>query len=533
MLELLVSGGTVVDGDGGAPYPADIAIEGERIVAVQPLPGAVARRHIDANGHLVLPGLIDPHSHSDWSILGNPEAQSTIRQGVTTEVVGNCGVTYAPLGPASARQAAATLAAFGYEGPVDWSGFGELLHRVASIGTSQNLAWFVGHSALREAAGVGTGSPTAEQLAAMRGMLADALDAGVLGMSSGLEYGAGRAAGTEELADLAGVLRTHGGRYASHIRNRDAALADAVGEFFTVAHAAGGRAQLSHLNVREDTGALPDAWSRAVERLAAERAAGVDVLADMTPYDGGIGMATGLLPPWLLADGPEEAARQLTDPGVRNRLRGDCDRYWRFVHRGGWDRVRLQAAPATPELEGLSFPEIAERLGGDEWDAFFDVLAAAGPDLVAVQLLGRLFTDEHVAEAVSHPLFCLGVDAFTSRVDGPLAARSRHPLFFAGHVHYLAHHVRDARTLPLETAVHKMTGMVADHFGLADRGRLRRGAFADIAVVDLAGLRERSTVAAPHVYAQGVPYVIVNGTVVVDGHDHTGARTGRYLPRGR
>ncbi|MFD2082680.1 N-acyl-D-amino-acid deacylase [Actinopolymorpha cephalotaxi] len=533
MLDLLVSGGTVVEGDGGPPYPADVAIEGERIVAVEPLPGATARRHLDARGHFVLPGLIDPHSHSDWSILGNPEAQSTIRQGVTTEVVGNCGVTYAPLGPESARQAAATLAAFGYDGPVDWRGFGELLQRVESIGTSQNLAWFVGHSALREAAGVGTGSPGDDELATMRALLAEALDAGALGMSSGLEYGAGRAAGTGELTDLAGVLRLHGARYASHIRNRDAALDEAVEEFFTVTRAAGGRAQLSHLNVREDTGAAPDAWQRAVERLAAERAAGTDVLADMTPYDGGIGMATGLLPPWLLADGPEEAARQLADPAVRNRLRGDCDRYWRFVHRGGWDRVRLQAGPATPELEGLAFPEIAERLGGDEWDAFFDVLAAAGPDLAAVQLLGRLFTDEHVAETVSHPLFCLGVDAFTSRVDGPLAARSRHPLFFAGHVHYLAHHVRDKGILTLETAVHKMTAMVADHFGLAGRGRLRRGAFADVAVVDLAGLRERSTVAEPHAYAHGVPYVIVNGAVVVDGHDHTGVRTGCYLPRGR
>ncbi|SDS33845.1 N-acyl-D-amino-acid deacylase family protein [Actinopolymorpha singaporensis] len=531
MLDLLVCGGTVVDGDGGRPYPADVAIEGDRIVAVEPLPGAAARRRIDARGHLVLPGLIDPHSHSDWSILANPEAQSTIRQGVTTEVVGNCGVTYAPLGPASARQAASTLAAFGYDGPVDWRGFGELLHSVGALGTSQNLAWFVGHSALREAAGVGSGTPTGEQLTTMRGLLAEALDAGALGMSTGLEYGAGRSAGTEELTELAGVLSEYDARYASHIRNRDAALGEAVEEFFTVARAAGGRAQLSHLNVREDTGAAPDAWHRAVERLAAERAAGGDVLADMTPYDEGIGMATGLLPPWLLADGPLEAARMLADPGVRDRLRGDCDRYWRFVHRGGWARVRLLASPATPELEGLAFPEIAERLGGDEWDAYFDLLAAAGPDLAAVQLLGRLFTGEHVAEAVAHPLFCLGVDAFTSRVDGPLAARSRHPLFFAGHVHYLAHHVRDAGTLPVETAVHKMTAMVADHFGLADRGRLRRGAYADVAVVDLVGLRERSTVTAPHAYPHGVPFVVVNGTVVVDDHDHTGVRAGRYLPR--
>ncbi|MGW5364411.1 N-acyl-D-amino-acid deacylase family protein [Actinopolymorpha pittospori] len=531
MLDLLVAGGLVVDGDGRPAYPADVGVRGDRVVAVGPLPHAGAHRRIDATGLTVCPGLIDPHSHSDWSILGNPTAQSTIRQGVTTEVVGNCGVTYAPLGPASRTAAEAALRGFGYDGPVDWRSFGDLLDRVASIRTSQNLAWYVGHSALRDAAGVGTGAPTAEQLAAMAELLVEAMDAGALGMSSGLEYGSGRSASTDELVALAGVLRTRGGRYASHIRNRDTALGDAVEEFFTVARAAGGRAQLSHLNVRHDTGAGSDAWGLAVERLAAERSGGTDVLADMTPYADGIGMATGLLPPWLLADGPAEAAARLDDPDVRRRLRHDCDRYWRFVHRGQWDRVTLQASPATPELEGLSFPEIARRLGGDEWDAYFDVLAAAGPDLAHVQLLARLFTDEHVAEAISHPLFCLGVDAYTSRIDGPLAARSRHPLFFAGHVHYLAHHVRDKGTLTLETAVHKMTAMVADHFGLPGRGRLRTGSFADIAVFDLPRLRETATTRAPHAYPVGVPYVVVNGRLVVDEGSHTEATPGRYLAR--
>jgi N-acyl-D-amino-acid deacylase len=533
MLDLLISGGTVVDGDGGLPYPADVGIVGDRIVAVEPLPGAAARVRIDARAQLVCPGFVDPHSHSDWSILANPEAQSTIRQGVTTEIVGNCGVTYAPLGPASVGRAAAALAAFGYAGPVDWRSFGELLGRVESIGTSQNLAWFVGHSTLREAVGVGTGTPGSDQLAAMERLLAEALDAGALGLSSGLEYGAGRAAGTDELVALAAVLRGGDARYASHIRNRDADLAAAVEEFFAVSRAAGGRGQLSHLNVRHDTGAPPDAWHRAVERLASERAAGSDVLADMTPYADGIGMATGLLPAWLLEGGPEDAARRLADPGVRTRLRRDCDRYWRFVHRGGWDRVTLQVSPATPELEGLGIPEIAERLGGDEWDAYFDILAAAGPDMAGVQLLGRLFTAAHVAEAVAHPLFCLGVDAFTSRVDGALAARSRHPLFFSGHVHYLAHHVRDTGTLALETAVHKMTAMVADHFGLPGRGRLRAGAYADVVVIDLPGLQERSTVSEPHAYPDGVPWVVVNGQIVVENQAHNGTRAGRYLARVR
>jgi N-acyl-D-amino-acid deacylase len=531
VLDILIRGGLVVDGTGSEPFAADVAVEDGVITDVGSLPGAQARRVIDATGLIVCPGLIDPHSHSDWSILGNPTAQSTIRQGVTTEVVGNCGVTYAPLGPASAATAASALAALGYEGPVDWRGFTGLLERVAEIRTSQNLAWFVGHSALRDAAGTGSGAASQDQLKTMAGLLTEALDAGALGMSSGLEYGAGRAADTAELAGLARVVGTRGGMYASHIRNRDANLAAAVQEFFDIARAGGGRAQLSHLNVRHDTGAPPDGWKAAVEQLDRCRRDGMDVLADMTPYRDGLGMATGLLPGWLLEGGPASAARMLADPVVRDRLRGDVDRYWRFVYRGQWDRVTLHVSPATPELEGLSFPDIARRLGKDEWDAFFDVLAAAGEGMQNVQLMATLFTEEHVAEAVRHPLFCLGVDAFTSRTDGPLAVRSRHPLFFAGHIHYLAYHVRDKGTLSLPAAIHKMTAMVADHFGLPGRGRVRPGNHADLALFDLPAVTERATRAQPLAYAGGVPYVVVNGVIVVDASEHTGQRPGTFISR--
>jgi N-acyl-D-aspartate/D-glutamate deacylase len=531
VLDILIRGGLVVDGTGSEPFAADVAVDDGMITDVGSLPRAQARRVIDAKGLVVCPGLIDPHSHSDWSILGNPTAQSTIRQGVTTEVVGNCGVTYAPLGPASAAVAASALAALGYEGPVDWRGFTGLLERVAEIRTSQNLAWFVGHSALRDAVGAGSGVASQDQLKSMAGLLTEALDAGALGMSSGLEYGAGRGADTAELAGLARVVGTHDGMYASHIRNRDANLAAAVKEFFDVARTGGVRAQLSHLNVRHNTGSTPNAWQDAVEQLDRCRQDGIDVLADMTPYCDGLGMATGLLPDWLLEGGPASAARMLADPVVRDRLRRDCDRYWRFVHRGQWDRVMLHSSPDTPELEGLSFPDIARRLGKEEWDAFFDVLAAAGEGMQNVQLMATLFTEEHVAEAVKHPLFCLGVDAFTSKTDGPLAVRSRHPLFFAGHIHYLAYHVRDKGTLSLPVAIHKMTAMVADHFGLSGRGRVRPGHHADLAVFDLPALTERATRTQPLAYAGGVPYVVVNGVIVVDASEHTGQRPGTFISR--
>lgn len=527
MIDFLIRGGTIIDGSGAPPFAADIGILGTRIAFVGRDPGATAIVEIDATGSLLTPGLIDPHSHSDWSILGNRDALSTVHQGVTTEIVGNCGVTYAPIAEGDEETAHRALAAFGYEGEVRWRSFGDLLNVVHGGGTAQNLAWFVGHTGLRRAAEREGG----DLVTTMERHLREALEAGALGFSSGLEYGAGRKAETPELEALARVAGRYGAMYASHIRNRDAALAEAVDEFFRVVHAGELRAQLSHLNVRHSTGAPEGAWAHAVARLERERRSGVDVLADMTPYPDGIGLAAGLLPDWLLSEGESAAADALRDPRVRARVRADSDRYWRFVHRGQWDRVRLAVSPATPDWEGLTFPEIAAANGTDEWDAYFDVMAASGGDLGAVQFMGTLFASDHVAEAVSHDLFLLGVDGFTSRRDGVLGARTPHPLFFHGYQHFLSHHALRAGTLTLETAVHKMTGAVAAHFGLRERGRVVSGAFADLVLWDFELLRETDTFVLPARYATAARHVWVNGTPVVTHGTRTVHRPGIRLER--
>lgn len=527
MIDILIRGASIVDGTGAAPFDADVGVIGDRIVVVGRADGTQALEEFDATGLLLTPGLIDPHSHSDWSILGNRDALSTVHQGVTTEIVGNCGVTYAPIAAGDEETARRALAAFGYEGEVGWRSFAELLDVVHGGGTAQNLAWFVGHTGLRRAAERTEG----ELVRAMERHLHEALEAGALGFSSGLEYGAGRAAGTPELEALARVAGRFGAMYASHIRNRDAALGEAVDEFFRVVHAGDLRAQLSHLNVRHGTGAEEGAWVEAVTRLERERRSGVEVLADMTPYPDGIGLAAGLLPEWLLAEGEAVAAESLRDPRVRARVRADSDRYWRFVHRGHWERVRLAVSPATPEWEGMIFPEIAAANGTDEWDAYFDVMAAAGGDLGAVQFMGALFEPDHVADAVSHERFLLGVDGFTSRRDGVLGARTPHPLFFHGSQHFLSHHALRAGTLTLEMAVHKMTGAVAQHFGLRDRGRVAEGAFADLVLWDQQLLRDTDTFVLPERYATAARHVWVNGTPVVSHGTRTLHRPGTRLER--
>jgi N-acyl-D-amino-acid deacylase len=531
MLDVLIENGWVVDGTGNPSRPADVGIVGDRIVDVGHLEGASAQSVIDATGKIVCPGFVDPHSHSDWSVLGNPTLESTIRQGVTTEIVGNCGEGLAPVTAASRAAITGRLRLYGYDGPVAWKTFGSYLEAIGSVGMSGNLAWLVGHNTIRAAAGASGPEATSAQLVAMESMVDEAMEAGALGFSTGLEYGAGREAGTDELVALAAVAGRRGGYYASHIRNRDAALQPAVDEFVEIVRQSGTRGEISHLNVRYDNGAKPGAWNRAVETIENARHGGLDILADATPFTSGDGMMAGILPHWLLRDGAEAAAERLSDPEVRRLVRADADRYWRFVSRGQWDRVRLLTSADYPDLNGLPLPEIARRRDQEPWDSYFDILQASGAQLESMTWIGELFTEAHATECVTHPLFNLGVDCFSSRTDGPLSSQTQHPLYFAGHVYYLAHYARERGVIRLEDLIRKMTSMPATHFGLSDRGVIRVGAAADVVVLDYRTVGPGSTIERPLVYAHGVEQVFVNGVPVVRDGEHTGARPGRHLLR--
>lgn len=529
-LNLLVRAGTVVDGTGGSRRRADVGVIGDRIVEVG-LIDADADRVIDATGMIVSPGFVDPHSHSDMTLHANRDAHSTIRQGVTTEIVGNCGMSNAPVSAISEQIVSKRLQAFGASPEVPWRGFGEYLDDVQTGGIAQNLAFFVGHSTIREAAGVEHKPPTYAQTKVMRDLVREAMGAGALGMSSGLEYKLGRYATTGEVEDLVDVVGDYDGYYASHIRNRDAQILDAVEEFLRIARHGGVAAQISHLNVRHDTNAPERGWERAVEKMTAARAQGIDVQADATPFVQGLGVATGLLPEWLLADGYRKAAEGLRNKETRRRVREDGDRYWRFVYKGQWSRVRLLHSPQYSEWTGRTFEDIADSERRDPWDCYFDVLAAAGEEMGNINLVGHLFTDEHVAQTISHPLFSLGVDTWSSVDHGALSELTPSPLPYAGHIEYLAHHVREKRTLRLEEAIRKMTSMPAERYRLRDRGRLERGYFADIVVFDEDNVASDSTFERPFEYPRGISAVVVNGELAVQDDIRTSARCGRVLRR--
>ena len=536
MYDILIRGGWLVDGTGNPVYRADVGISGGRIVALGRLEGADAAQCIDATGLLVSPGFIDCHSHTDWSIHANPLAQSTIRQGVTTEIVGNCGYSSAPLHGASRGTVTSRLRTHVYQGPCNWTTFAEYLDAIRALGTSCNLGFLVGHNALREAAGIEGAQGSAAQHERLEALTREALEAGALGMSTGLEFEPGRLAPTEELVRLGRVLGEYDALYASHIRNRDAHLQAAIEEFVTIVRAGnegGGflRGEVSHLNVRYGSGAPEGGWERAVETVQRARDEGLDVLADTTPYADGIGQLAAILPPWVKEGGAASTAARLRDPAVRARLRGDCDRYWRFIHRGEWGRVRMARNALFPELSGLSFPEIAALRGCDEWDCCFDILAAHGERLDSLFVIGAIKADDLLVKMATHPLYSLASDGYSSSTDPTFRIPCAHPIHYAGMLHYLTHYVRDRGVLRLEDAVRKMTSMPATHFGLADRGLLTPGYWADVVVFDLAALEEVSTIERPEAYVRGVQHVLVNGTPVVSAGAHTGARSGRVLLR--
>ncbi len=531
MLDVLIRNGWLADGTGNPTYPADLGIHGDRIAAIGRLSDAQAQRVIDATDRIVCPGFVDADGHTDYTMFANPTLESTVRQGVTTEVVGGCGNSFAPVSTVSHQFIAGRLRELAYEGPVEWSSFADYLDAIAAMGTSGNFAFLVGHNALRYAAGVFEPKARSDQLRAMENYVREAMEAGALGLSSGLEFEPGRSAPTEELVELARVAAEYGGCYVSHIRNRDTHFQEAVDEFVEIVRRSTQRGQLQHLNVRYNTGADEGAWQRAVDTMGRARRDGLAILSDAFPFPFALGLMAGILPPWLFDEGVGRAAERLRDRGIRERLRVDCDRYWRFIHRGEWDRVRLQGSPQHPELNGKTFREIAALWGKDEWDCYFDVLAAAGVRLESVLMVGTLFTEEHLAEMIRHPLFCLSPDNWSSRIDGPLSEVTRHPLPYCGHVHFLTHHVRERGTLRLEEAIRKMTSMPASHFGLHDRGLLRPGCAADVVVFDFEALDDVSTWERPLAYARGVEHVLVNGVMVVDGGEHTGARPGRVLRR--
>lgn len=529
MLDVVIRGGRVVDGSGAPWVRADVGIAGGRIAAIGDLSTAEAARQIDAAGQIVSPGFIDCHSHSDWSLLANRGTDSTLMMGVTTEVVGNCGMSYAPVSPLNRDRLEMDVARTSPGATVAWNTFGEYLDYIrGNGGIGANYAFLAGHAAIRSAAmGSDERLASPDEVAQMERLLAQALEEGAIGLSTGLEFVPGRAASPEELTSLSRVVARHGRIHTCHQRTRNERFVESVGEIIGICEAVGARLQISHNNKR--LGAPDGAWETTMEAQEAARRRGLDVSCDTTSYIAGLGLMAAVLPPWLFDEGPAKAAERLGDPVIREKVKGDCHRYWLMIAEGKWDIVWLGRTTNSNEFFGQTFVEIGYLTGKSPMDAYLDVLMNEGAGIADAGMFGQVKTPEHLRELMQHPLVALEADAWTASADGPLAPMVNHPASFGWTAKVLGDYVRERGWLRLEEAIKKITAMPAAKYGFRDRGLLRPGLAADVVVFNADTIQDNASFDRPAVYPTGIDYVLVNGQLAVDGGKLAGTRSGQVL----
>jgi N-acyl-D-amino-acid deacylase len=526
--ELLIRGGHVVDGTGAPGRDADVAVGGGRIMAIEPRSARGARRVIDARGQVVAPGFIDIHTHSDFTLPLNPRAESKIRQGVTTEVVGNCGFSVAPALPGRAEMLREYLASSAPWLPFRETTFGEYVAGFPP--TAVNVILQVGHHTLRlMTAGMENRPLTDAERVAMERLLEEALSAGAWGLSSGLFTAPGGYADAHEIHGLARVLARHRAAYASHIRDEANHVFEAVREAIAVAEATGIHVQIAHLKLSGT-----DNWGGAARLLAeieTARRRGLPVDVDAYPYDTATNPLRNLLPRWVMDGGIPAMLERLGRRDIRTRLRDDIGRegLTNFGRIPAWDVVRVAVSPHLPEHAGRTFGDIARGRHVDPFDAVCDFVVA---DRGETRILITSMAEPDVREITRVPWVLTGSDANALAVSGVTGQGKPHPRSYGTHARLVGPCVRDWKLFTLEAAVHKTTGGAARALGLADRGLLREGFRADVAVFDPTRVADQSTYPEPHRYATGVSTVLVSGEVVIDGGDHTGSLPGRVLRRG-
>ena len=539
--DLLLRGGTVVDGTGTPGRRSDVGVLGDRILVVDDLSSGgeaiEAALELDVAGRVVAPGFIDPHGHSDGSVFLDGALISHLRQGYTTQVSGNCGDTLAPL--TDRGRELVELALRPFELVARWRSFGEYLDAVEEQALGPNVAFLVGHGTVRGSVlGSEAREPDDLERRAMVREVEAAMDAGAFGLSSGLIYAPGMHARPDEMAALVTAATRRGGLYATHMRDETSGLFASLEESLAAVRAAADagvespRLQVSHLKC--GSGAV---WGRAGEAVAlleAARAEGLDVAADQYPYTAAATTLATIVPPALLGLGVDACLAALADFEVRDMVRGEIARGisgWENVASDpGWDGITISYAASHPDWSGRSLAELGAALGRDPMDVAFDALV---DDRLDVAIVLHCMSEADVETIMAVPWIAVCTDATGRRPGHPLLDVGRpHPRTYGSTARVLGTYVRERGVLPLETAVAKLTSVPAGRFGLRDRGVVREGALADLVVFDPGTVDDLATYVEPTRYPAGIEHVIVNGRVAVRDGSETGERSGRLLRRG-
>jgi N-acyl-D-amino-acid deacylase len=525
--DIMLRGGTIYDGSGGKPYVGDVAIKGDRIVCVGRCTGA-AKRAVNAKGLAVAPGFINMLSWATESLIADGRSQSDIRQGVTLEVMGE-GESMGPWNAEMKRNETARQADIKY--PIGWTTLGEYLQYLEKKGVSTNVASFVGATTVRvHELGEGDVDPTPEQLDRMRALVRQAMDEGAMGVGSSLIYAPANFAETPELTALVTEAGKCGGMYISHMRDEGPKLLEAIDELVAISEQSGAPAEIYHY---KQSG--KDNWGKidaAIARVEAARARGLKITADMYTYPASSTGFDAAMPLWIQAGGIEQWVGRLKDPALRARAladmhKPDASENTKLVVEEP-DKVILVGfkTDALKPLTGKTLGEVARTRGKAPEEVVADLIVADG---TRVQVVYFGMSEDNVAREVALPWMSFGSDAESSAPEGVFLKSSTHPRAYGTFARLLGKYVRDEKRLTLADAVHRLSALPAENLKIADRGRLKPGYFADLAIFDTKKISDRATFAKPKQYAVGMRHVFVNGIQVLKDGEHTGATPGRFV----
>lgn len=525
--DLIIRGASVYDGTGRPGYPADIGISGGRIKVLGKIPEGAAKRTINAGGLAAAPGFVDVHEHTDVGLLVNFRAESVIRQGVTTVVGGNCGESVFPLSDEMAAKEQLSLREeYGLE--LTWRDARGFFRRLEEGGTAVNYASLVGLGTVREAVvGYGNRRATPAELERMSLLVRESLASGAVGVSTGLEYTPGSFADEAELVALCREAARLEGVYATHIRNEQEGVLEAVDEAIRIARAAGVKLQISHLKV-----GYARNWPKfddLVRRIEEAATSGLDVFCDRYPYTASSTGLSSFFPLWAREGTTEDFLGRLRDPSLEPRLRTEINEKEALL--GGWDKMIISSVTTerNKPAEGRDVLTLAKEAGKDAYSYLRDLLL---DEEGRVDRITFAMSEDNLKRLLAHPLVGVGSDGSAVAPYGPLAEGKPHPRLYGTFPRVLGKYIREEKVTTLEEMVRKMTAVPASRFGFAGRGLLAPGQWADVVLFDPERVADRATWKDPEQYALGIEYVIVNGQVAVERGEHTGRRSGRVLRLG-
>jgi N-acyl-D-aspartate/D-glutamate deacylase len=529
LFDTIILGARIIDGRGEDSFRSDIGISDGSIVRIGNLKGQACKRLYDLSQYCLAPGFIDLHTHSGFPLLLDGRALSSLFQGVTTQVIGNCGFSPAPL----AKSEHLKRNVFCYREPFhpSWRSFGEFLEVLQSPGLGTNVIPLVGHGAIRSRV-IGFEARRAEsrEIGTMVEEVERAMEEGAFGLSSGLEYSPGAGADEEELVSLCGAVAKCGGIYTTHVRNRDERYRSGFSEAFRVAERSGVSLQISHAVPKY--GAPAEATEWLLEELHRRRTS-IDVGCDVIPYEWGPTSLTAMLPKDLLENTPEELAGLLSRESVRSTIRKQRRPFWLLFRDRLWERILLYHSPSFPELNGKNAQEIGDYFGTDPFNGLLEVLMREGEQMFSVLIMGRIKERKALTSILYDGRTAVISDALSLANEGPLADFRWSPGCYGWIPHFLNSYAGAGRLLSVEEAVRRLTSLPASIMGISDRGVVEEGFRADLTAFKADEIEAAATLDNPSEYARGFDYTWCNGDPIVEAGVFTGVRSGQVISPNR